>query len=458
MSAVTFSIPSSGILVSGQWTQFSTYIDGKNGCRIDLLATGTKVELLIQSVSGTTLSVIVDGGSPSTNTPGAVGSDTYITIADSLSDAQHSISIVVTSDSSLDIQWTGAVRVTGASPSLATPAFIGPQIRTGTPTGNAFIASPVSLAFLRAEGGYGLDTFYLGNAYQASLRVNSLLSVKATCSSLYLWAVNNGQTYRLYIDGVARFQYTTATGDGLAVFLRVGTGLDTSNEHTYGVMCVDHQSSWIFEVAVDSAGTVSIAYSFPPRDGIVTVGDSITECVTGTNNDASQGWPALLATSLGLALNNLGRSGAYLSASLGGADSIETVSAGYPTFDNLTTLYLMGGANDASANLDPATFQASYTATLNHLLAKTTAPISCLGITDNSSAQASVDALNAVIPAAIAACDDPSRVTFTPTAGWVSPDNFVSGAHPNDAGNVQIFQHLSPAPSGNALLGAGFFM
>ena len=448
-----FSIPNSGILISGHWTTFSTYLDGKNGCRLDAVATGTDCSLRIQSVSGTVLKISVDGGADTTVSPGALSVDTYVALFSGLSDTAHTVRVICSSNSSVDIQKTNALRVTGASPSLSTPTIVGQQVRTGTPTGTAYISAPASLSWLRLEGGYALSNFNAGTYYQSALKVDVYIAFRATCTTLSIWVCQQAQTYRLSVDGVDSSQYVTCSNTGLWGWVVVGTGLSNAAEHEYGLQCVNVQSSWIYEVAVDTGGSINTSYVYAARSSLAFFGDSITECVTGTSNDSSLGFPHLLSLFKQFGDSNRGRSGTYLSASLGGSGSGESQTALITGLSPApTTVFLMYGANDASASLAAGTFQTSFTNTLNSLISGTSYNIVCLGITDNSANQTAVNNLNAVIPTAIAACTTPSRCVFYSTAGWVSSGNFVSGAHPNAAGNIEIFNRIKATVYGVALM------
>lgn len=438
--------------LDGDWRIIGPYADGQVGVGFTKVIAGTDAKIpTAVGVPGSVVSVYVDNGSE-TNPTVPLGAEGDLILFSGLSDGPHLVKFVVKAIA-LDINMTNCLSVTGANPSVSSPLPIKRQYRVSRGGTNTVLLPEDTVDWLQT-GSYSVgEGLGRGVNYQngRTNQVDTLLKFPATTSSIEVFAAQNGQKYRLEIDGVLTDNYYTAPLGGYT-WLTLFEDLDDSEEHHYAIYGVSASTSWIYSLRV--AGEVNTEHVYEEKPIIAGLGDSIMENIgTSTGDDSTKGWLFLISKNFNSICYNRGRSGTYLSSSLGGENSGESKTSLITEITpDPSRIFLMYGANDATAGIDASTYKTSFVNTLNSLISGSDAPICILEITDNPGSQTKVNELNAEIPNAILECDDPSRCQVIPMGGVISEENFVSGAHPNIEGNIEIFNYLvsvldPPSPS-----------
>lgn len=173
---------------------------------------------------------------------------------------------------------------------------------------------------------------------------------------------------------------------------------------------------------------------------VLVLGDSITEGYLTLNSsaasdadrsDSTAGWAFLLRGLLGAEVGVAGFGGQGLSTT--GVGSVPAFGSTWAyvysgqarSFATEPDLIVINqGENDGVTNI-----VASYTSALDGILAACpTAPVVCMRPFSGKQA--------ANIQAAIAACSDPSRVTYMDTTGFFDPSDSVDTQHPNAIANA----------------------
>jgi lysophospholipase L1-like esterase len=178
----------------------------------------------------------------------------------------------------------------------------------------------------------------------------------------FRYAINYGQITDIQI-GEAQASLTLATGlttsdtYEVEVFLRaVDLSYDAWGSLSSGV---PNNVTRIQGVTIDSTGSVSAPFLLPKR--AVFFGDSLTQCEG--NQDATQGWSAMMAVGLDAEYGNVGYGGTGWTISGGGnmPDFLtwwSAYSVNRPrTLTGLDYVLVFHGANDAIASVSGATIQ-----------------------------------------------------------------------------------------------------
>lgn len=456
-------------LAGGQWGPTSL-IGGRNAkqclgqnSEIDFRFTGTLLTMLCNYAASVTMQVSVDGGAFVT-IPNNAGAWSSVTVATGLTDTQHTCTVQHSGGTQANfyIDTDSSFTVTGAVPALTTPdpAVFGPvTYLTQTP-------APFAI-----EGGW-TNSNLAGYSSPPSLQTiweDSSIRFRAKIGTFKLWVAQNGGKYQLQVDGK---DVGAAVADVSAFpygWITLGSGLDVTTEHEYGVSVSYVTSGLAFLYAVMTIGGTGInqAYSFAPRQAVACYGDSITLGTNGTGNDSGLAFPHKLGLQRSSNLFNKGMGGSTVKQFGSGVPAVTTgageATTRTPDITGITPApaycIVLYGTNDLAQVGGAETsvqFQTSYQAMMNALVTGLpNTKFFCLGILPRKDFLAAARApWTAAIQAVVTALAN-MKVVFVATEGWIddsaaSPDLYDS-VHPNATGYAKVVTRLLGLfPSGNS--------
>lgn len=296
----------------------------------------------------------------------------------------------------------------------------------------------------------GHNAYRMGGGQAVRFATNS--------ASISYKGVRVGQTYKILQDGVDIGNVTTVNNYPNFEVFELASGLDTGFVHEYEILVVvpvsNNSGQTCFDQAVvlDNDSLAPIAHSRKSID--VYTGDSITNNYSIAS--ALLGDAFLFSRHFSRAPQSYGHNGERVSTYL--RDSVNNVTIP-PLCERVIA---RGGTNDLG-NTDLAQFQSDYGVWVDNIRAqigngKTIVCEQPLPRFDGAAVYR--ETYGEAIQSAIAGKAD---VIYLATDGWLTDSSDTAdGLHPNAAGYAKIaaarILALSPpGPSGNALLGAGFF-
>jgi lysophospholipase L1-like esterase len=255
--------------------------------------------------------------------------------------------------------------------------------------------------------------------------------------AINLWASIDG--------GPARF-YQDVSGVVNLTPVRLPVGRHTLQVN-YQVIAGHYHGDAVFQGLVLDRGATT--FTPPARTKLIEfVGDSITVGLT-TSQQARTAYGWLIGEQLGADHTQIAEGGACLVATADGCVGLERQfthlgpDPSSPAWNfsryQASAVVINLGTNDVSHGVHTPEFEAGY----EHLLHEVRAAyphawIFAMKTFRGRYAGQTETAVNTVVHAG------DSRLSFVDTAGWLSPQDFTDGVHPNDQGARIVAQHLAP--------------
>lgn len=420
----------------GNQSRFEIKFTGASGVTARICAAATQP----------VLRAIIDGGSPVTLTLGSAGVETDVSLCSGLSTSDnHTIALEHYSGTALNagINISSAFALTGPNPTLLTPDGYGEQYDAlGFPLASvARYQGPVKES---TDNGYANCLWLYGP--DASIRFN------ASPTDIKCWMLQNGNTYRVYVDGSPLFASRAAANTGRYGWETAATGLDGA-EHEVEIVGTNPSTTALLKIQTVMLIGGTLGASTPvDKFQLLCIGDSKT---AGYNTDSTQAYGSIVARATNRTVVNCG----LISSRV--AKAVQTVACfGQRYGDFISPFYcnhvdeiiLHYGHNDGVNQATLADFYGEYRRMCELLLAAfpsanvhacgllpTTASMTPLTISQYSGqvAQVVTDVGNARLTYHSTLTTDFSP-TFNATAGQDTSD----GVHPNPSGHTKIANRL----------------
>jgi len=244
MATQTYAIPNAGLIFSGGYGDSAVgghnarAILGSSGT-LDLVATGTQLEIQIYTTNATTpFQISVDGGAFADLANAPANTWNWVTVFTGLGDAAHTATIRrKTGDVYFDRD--DCVRVTGGAPAISAPAGFGTQYQLRGTLGSYILMETGWVAAVNS----GVNDYIAGASVGGDYPWSDVsIRFRATIETLKLWTYRKAGKVLLYIDGVAQ-SVITFSNLSLWGWETIATGLDSTTEHEYTIYFVKPNTS-----------------------------------------------------------------------------------------------------------------------------------------------------------------------------------------------------------------------